>query len=285
MRSNVNLMKTKYFLVFALFITTTVLLSGCGKTDTKLASENADLKARIQKLESQLQASKSQMASQATPASQPASSPDVQSQLDEAQKKADAAADELKTLSSQVEAQKAKIDQLTRDLSTAQQARQKAEQALQLYRDKTAAAIREFQALRGTLGDQTAKLDGYHQNYLATQTAVTKLLDALPESKVRRQIVAVLGLFTHIDDIWGTANLQMQERTKQAQAEYDKFVDFGGLGPNDVVVRMGKDHILAPAEQDNADTASTRDQQIVSSEKDLDPGIKGLQDLVNGQRT
>ena len=74
----------------------------------------------------------------------------------------------------------------------------------------------------------------------------------------------------------------MQERSRAAKADYDKFVDFGGLGPNDYVVNMGKTRILAPAEQKNAVTASARDRQMVSFEKDIDLGIKNLQDLVNG---
>jgi hypothetical protein len=48
---------------------------------------------------------------------------------------------------------------------------------------------------------------------------------------------------------------------------------------------MGKEKILAPAEQDNAAMASVRDQKMVSFEKDLDLGIKNLQDLVSGQKT
>ena len=274
-------MKTKHLLGFVLFITIAALLSGCGNTDTNSGSENAALKAQVQKLEQQLKESNAKIASQA---SQPASSPDLTGQLDEAQKKAAAAADDLKSLTSQVEDQKAKIDQLTSALTNAQQAREKAEKALQLYQDKAAAAIKEIQALRNTLGGQTAKLDGYHQNYLATQTAVTKLTAALPDSKVRRGLLGVMATFTHMNEAWETANRQMQERTKAAQAEYDKFIDFGGIGPNDYVIQMGKDKILAPVEQDNAATASSRDQQMVSLEKDLDPAIKNLRDLVNGPR-
>ncbi len=281
-RSNLKIMKTKYLLGFVLFITTTVLLSGCGKADTKLESENTALKARLQKLESQLQASSSQAAPQG---SQPASTPDLTSQLDEAQKKAEAAADELKSLSSQVEAQKAKIDSLTGELAKAQQAREKAEKALQLYQDKAASAIKEFQALRSTLSGQPVKLDGYHQRYLGTQTAVTKLVAPLPESKVRREILDVLATFARINETWETADRQMEERATAAQADYDKFVNFGGVGPNDYVIKMGKEKILAPVEQANAATASGRDQQILSLGKDLDLGIKNLQDLVNGQKT
>jgi len=280
MGSNVKNMKTKSFLVVASFITVTVLVSGCGKTDTNLASENADLKARVQQLEQQLKESGAQVASQGA---QQASTQDFKSQLDEAQKKAESAANELNSVRSQLEAQKQKIDELTRELSNAQQAREQAEKALQLYRDKTASALKQFQALRGTLGDQTLKLDGYQQNYVATQTAVTKLVDALPESKVRRAIVGVLAAFTRINDTCETAARQMQARTKEARANYDKFVDFGGLGPNDYVIQMGKDRILAPAEKDNAATASQRDQQVISLEKDLDLGLKNLQALVNGR--
>jgi chromosome segregation ATPase len=273
-------MKTINLPGFALFITLALLLSGCGKTDTKLASENAALKARVQKLEQQLQASTSQSTS---PASQPAASPDLTGQLDEAQKKAEAAETELTSLRSQVEAQKAKIDGLTSELSAAQQAREKAVQALKLYQDKAASAIKEFKALRSTLDGTTVNLDGYHQNYLATQTAVNKLAAALPESKVRRQIMAVLATFTGINDTWETAARQMQERTAEAKANYDKFVAFGGLGPNEYVVAMGKDKILAPAEQANAATAAQRDEQMISFEKDVDLGIKNLQALVSGQ--
>ncbi len=277
-------MKAKNLLRFALFITISVLLSGCGKTDTKLQSENADLKARIQKLEQQLQASNSRTPAQESPASPSASAQDLKSQLDEVQKKADTAAEDLKTLNSQVEAQKAKIDELTQQLSKAQQAREKAEKALQLYQDKAASAIKQFQALRSALGDR-ANLDDYHQNYLATQTAVSKLVGALPESKVRREILGVLATFTHVNDTWATAALQIQERTKAAQADYDKFVDFGGVGPNDYVVKLGKDKILAPAEQENAATAAKRDQQMVSMESNIDLGIKNLQALVSSQKT
>jgi len=156
---------------------------------------------------------------------------------------------------------------------------------LQLYQDKATSALKQFQALRSTLGNPTAKLDDYHQNYLATQSAVADLLAALPESTVRRQIVGVLAGFTHLNDIWETADRQMQARTQAAQAEYDKFVGFGGLGPNETVVKMGKDKILAPVAQDNAATAASRDRQMVSQEKDLDLGIKNLQASVNGQQT
>jgi outer membrane murein-binding lipoprotein Lpp len=285
MGSKVKTMKTKYFLVFALFITVTVLMSGCGKTDTNLASENADLKARVQQLEQQLKESGTRVASPGSQGSQPASIQDLKSQLDEAQKKAEAAANELKSVSSQLETQKQKIDDLMRELSDAQQAREKAEKALQLYQDKATSALKQFQALRNTLGDQTLRLDGYQQNYVATQTAVTKLVDALPESRVRRAILGVLATFTCINDTCKTAALQMQARTKTAQANYDEFVHFGGLGPNDYVIQMGKDKILAPAEKDNAATASERDQQVVSLEKDLDLGLKNLQALVNGPST
>ena len=83
----------------------------------------------------------------------------------------------------------------------------KPRQALKLYQDKAASAIKEFKALRNTLDDKTAKLDGYHQNYLATQTAVIKLVDALPESKVRRAILGVLATFTHVDEHLGNRRL------------------------------------------------------------------------------
>ena len=274
-------MKTKNLLCFALFITITMLMSGCGKADPKLESENAALKARVQKLESQLQAASS---GTAAPASTSAANDDLKTQLEEAQKKADAAADQLKTLASQAEAQKAKIDELTRQLSDAQQAREKAEKALQLYQDKAASAINELKSLRSSLGDQTAKLDGYHQNYLATQTAVTKLTDALPESKVRRSILGVLATFTQVNDTWETAALQMQQRTKAAQADYDKFVDVGEFGHSDYLSNMGKSKILAPAEQENAATAAKRDEQMVTFAQELDLGIKKLQDLVNGPK-
>jgi myosin heavy subunit len=281
-RSNVKIMRTINLLCFALFITITVLLTGCGKTNPKLESENADLKARIQKLEQQLQVSNAQMASQA---SQPASTPDLKGQLDEVQKKADTAANDLQTLNGQVEAQKAKIDELTRDLSNAQQAREKAEKALELYQDRAASAIQQFQALRSTLVDKTAEVDAYHQNYPAAQTAVTKLVDPLPESKVRRAILGVLATCTHMNDTWETAARQIQARTKTAQADYDKLLTIDGIGTNDYSINMGKNRILAPAEQENAATASRRDQQMVSLEKDLDLGIKNLQALVNGSST
>jgi DNA repair exonuclease SbcCD ATPase subunit len=277
-------MKTK-FLGFALLITITVLLSGCGKTNPGLASENASLKAHVQKLEQQLQASSGKTAPQGSQEAPPAANLDLKNQLDEAQKKAAAAAEDLKTLTSQVEAQKTKIDELTRELSNAQQAREKAEKALKLYQDKTASAIKEFRALRSTLADTTAKLDAYHQNYLATQTAVNKLVAGLPESKIRRGILGVLATFTQMNDTWETADRQIQERTKTAQTDYDKFVDFGGVGPNDYVIKIGKEKILAPAERANAETASMRDEQMASFEKDLDLGIKNLQELVAGQKS
>ena len=293
MRSNVKTMKTKHFLVFALFITITVLLSGCGKADPKVESENAALKARLQKLEQQLQATKTQTAPQASPDA----SQDLKSQLDEAQKKAEAAADELTTLHSQIEAQNAKINGLTRDLANTQQARDKAEKALQLYQDKAASAIKEFKTLRSalgvtnilggtnSLGGTNAMFDAYHQKYLATQKAVTNLAGVLPESKVRREILGVLAICTRINGAWETAAWQMQERTKTAQADYDKFVNLEGIGSNDYVIKLGKSKILGPAEQENAATASSRDQQMASMEKDLDLGIKNLQVLVNGQQT
>lgn len=280
MGSNVKIMRTRYFLVFALFVTVTVLVSGCRKTDTKLASENADLKARVQQLEQQLKESSTQVVSPGAPASQPASTRDVKGLLDEAEKRVEAAANELKSLNSQVETQKQKIDELMRELSNAQQAGEKAEQALHPYQ-QAASAVMQLQALRSSLCDNTLELDGYRQNYVATQSAVRKLVDALPESGVRQAILGVLATFTRINDTCQTAAAQMEARTKTARANYDKFVDFGGLGPNDYVIEMGQDKILAPAEKDNAATASIRDQQVVSLEEDIDLGLKNLQALMN----
>ena len=201
--------------------------------------------------------------------------------LDEAQKKADAAADELKSLTAQVDAQKAKIDDLTSQLTAAQQARDKAEKALQLYRDRTASAMRQFQTLRQTLNDKAALAGAFHQNYLATQSSVSKVLSTLPESKIRRQIASVLASFTQVDGACQTAAQQIQARSAQAKADYDKLMDFGGLGPNPTTIQMGKDKILAPAEQDNAATAARRDQQVLMLEKNLDQGLKNLQALAN----
>ena len=284
-------MKTSYFPVFALFITVTVLVFGCGKTDKNLASENADLKARVYQLEQQLKESSNQAASPGAPGSQSASARNAKGLLDEAQKRVEAAANELKSLNDQVETQKQKIDELTRELADAQQAREKAEQALQLsqgkatHPDKAISALMQLQALRCALPDNTLTFDGYQQNYVVTQSAVSKLVDALPESGVRQAILAVLATFTRINDICETADLQMEARTKTAKANYDKFVDFGGMGPNRYVIEMGHDKILGPAEKDNAATASQRDQQVASLRKDLDLGLKNLQALMSGPGT
>ena len=282
-RSKVKIMKARNLLRFVLFISITALLSGCQKTDSSLQSENADLKARVQQLEQQLQASHGQAA--ATTQSLSASTQGLQGQLADAQKKADAAADASNSLSSQVDALKQKIDELTRQLSVAQQAQQNAEKALQLYQDKAGAALKQFQALRNTLGGPTAGLDRYHQNYLATESTVANLVAALPESTVRRQIVGVMAQFMHLDNTWETADRQMQARTRDAQATYDQFVAFGGMGPVDRLVELGQDRILAPVKEENAATASNRDRQMVSGVKDVDQGISHLQALLNGQPT
>jgi chromosome segregation ATPase len=284
MRSNVKIMKTKNLLGLALFITITALLSGCAKTDAGLQAENADLKARVQQLEQQLQqlhASNSEMASSAS--SHSAISQDLQGQLADAQKKVDAATDESKSLSSQVDALKQKVDELTRQLADAQQAKENAEKALQLYQDKATSALKQFQALRSTLSAPATGFDRYHQNYLATQSAVADVFGSLPESQVRRQIVVVLAQFKHVDDIWQTADREMQARTREAQADYDQLMDFGGLGPNRYTVELGKDRILAPVAQDNAATALRRNRQMVSQEKNLDAEINNFQALLNGQ--
>ena len=275
-------MKTKYFFVFVLFMTVTVLMSGCGKTDTKLASENADLKARVEQLEQQLKASGAPVPPQGAPDSQQAAIQDLRNQLDEAQKKADAAANDLKAVSIQLQAQQQKVADLTQELSIAQQARQKAEQALQLYRDNSASALKQFIALRSTLDDQTFDLDRYPPKYAAMQATVAKLVAVLPESQVRRAIMDVWSAFKQINDTCVIAHRQMAARTQTAQANYDKFVDFGGMGPNNYVIEMGKEKILAPADKANAETASTRDQRVLSQKKDLDAGLKNLQALLSG---
>jgi hypothetical protein len=291
-------MKTKHLLGFTLFITTALLLTGCGKAKSNLESENASLKAHVQKLEQQLKESNTRIASQgsAQPGLAPATNLDLTSQLDEAQKKAEAAANDLAAISSQVEAQKAAIDKLTRELTEAQQARQRAEKALLLYQEKAATAVKEFKTLRSTLGGTNtmggtntlggtnAMLSGYHQKYLAMQKTVTNAVGVLPDAKVRREILGVLALFTRIDETWETADRAIQARASEAKADYDKFVDFGGIGPNDTVVKMGTEKILMPAAEENAATAARRDLQMVSSVKDVDLGIKNLQDLLSGQR-
>jgi chromosome segregation ATPase len=273
-------MKTKNLFYFALCAVLTVLSSGCQKTDSSLASENADLKARVQQLEQQLHASQGQAASAQ---SQAASAGDMQSQLAEAQRKADSSTGQLKSLSSQVDTLKQQIEVLTRQLTEAQQAKENAQKALQLYQDKAGAALKQFQALRGTLNGSTANLNGYHQGYLATQSAVNNSLAALPESRIRRQIVAVLTQFAQVDNIWQTAERQMQARTQEAQTAYNQFVDLGGLGPVDRLVELGQEKILAPVKQENAATAANRDRQMAASEKNLDLAIQNLQAMMNGR--
>jgi len=277
--------KTKYLLAFALFITVAVLVPGCGKTNKNLAAENADLKARVQQLEQQLKESGTQAASP------PASTENLKHTLDEAQKRVEAAADELKTLNSQVETQKQKIDELTRELTDAQQAREKAEQALQQCQDKAThpdmaiSALMQLQALRCALPDNTLNFDGYQQNYATTQSAVKKLVDALPESGVRQAILEALATFTRINDVCQAAAAKMEARTNTAKANYAKFIDFGGMGPNDYVIAMGHDKILGPAEKDNAATAAKRDEQVAVLRKDLDLGLKNLQALMSAPGT
>lgn len=273
-------MKTRTLLGLALCIIVTAFLSGCGKTDANLQSENADLKARVQQLEQQLQASSGKAAAP----SASASNQDLQGQLAEAQKKADAADDELKSLQGQVDSLKQKVDDLTRQLTASQQARQNAENALQLYKDKASSALRQFQALQKSLGGQPPEFDAYHQKYIAAQAIINSSLTALPESTVRRQIASVRAQFVRLDNIWETANQQIQARTAEAQAQYDKFIQFGGLGPNRYVLQIGKDKILGPAEQANAAAISSRNQQMVSSAKDVGEGIEKLQALLNGQQ-
>ena len=114
---------------------------------------------------------------------------------------------------------------------------------------------------------------------------MTGLAEALPESAVRRQMMAVLAVFTRMNDICETTDQQMAARTREAKAKYDKFVEFDGLGPNRYVIELGKEKILAPAEQANAAAAAERDQQVTALEKDLDLGIKNLRTLANGQST
>ena len=109
-------------------------------------------------------------------------------------------------------------------------------------------------------------------------------LAVLPESKVRRQIVGVLAMFTQVDEVWQTADRQMQARTQEAKTSYDNFVNLGGLGPNDRLIQLGQERILAPVAQKNAATAADRDQKIVAAEKNLAAGIQNLQALV-GQST
>jgi hypothetical protein len=272
-------MRTKHTLSVALAITLAVLLSGCGKGNPKLESENAALKARVQKLEQQLKATGGQMAS---PGAQPGAVEDLKRQLAEVQKQAEENANQLTLVNSLVETQKVNIDDLMQELSRCQQATEKANQALKLYQDKASSALKEFQALRGTLGSPTAKADEYHLNYLAMQKSVTGLVSGLPESKVRRAITGVLSTYTRVNDVWEAAGELMEARTREAQEEYDKFVDFGGLGPNDLVVKMGKDKILVPAEQANAAMVTVRDEKMDSFVKDIDQGIKNLQALMSG---
>jgi len=276
-------MKSKFAFVFALVITLTALtaiLAGCGNSSANLAAENANLKARVQKLEQQLKAANQKPAPAATDNS---AVEGLKGQLDEAQKSASTTDALLKSLTDEINVQKAKIDDLTRQLAAAQQARDKAVSALQLYQDTATSALKQFQALRSTLGDKTLNVAGYRKSFPAAQTAVTQMANALPESKVRRQIMAVLASFTHLNDTCNVTDQQVQARTAQAKAEYDKLIDFGGLGPNPYVIKMGKDRILAPAEQANSAALIQRNQQVVAQEKDLDQGLKNLQFLVTGQ--
>jgi len=277
-------MKTKYRLAFVSFITLTVLVSSCKKADTNLASENAQLKARVQQLEQQLKEAGTVVPPPAAPESSQASVLALKSQLDEAQKKAESTADNLKANNAQLATQQQKIDDLTGQLSAAQQAADKAEKDSQLCRDKSA-ALMQLQTLRSTLADEMPGLERFPQNYAAAQPGVTKLAAGITDSKVRSAVASVWAVFTRINDTCKAATAQMDERSRIAQANYDKFVDFGGMGPNDYVIAMGKEKILEPAKTDNLATAAMRDEQVISLKKDLDVALKNLEALVNGQST
>lgn len=247
-----------------------LLLTGCG--NAKLETENAELKTRLENLERQLQDSNKQIGSQQTQINY------LQGELDGAKKTADKSETDLKSASVQIEKQKESVNKLTRDLSDCQKDKEKNEKQLEIYHGKAASAVGELKALRSSLDEQTIKLDSYNQNYLNTKMQVTRLVEGLPESGVKRNIVATLLVFKGIENTWEDANKEIEERTKHAQHDYDTYGQ-----PSNVRALKERVNILREALNANFVSASNRDQKIASYKGDIDKILNNLESLINGE--
>lgn len=254
-----------------------MLLSGCGKA--KLEADNAALKTQLEKLQQQLQDSSKQIGAQQATINY------SQSQLDEAKKRADKSDVELKSVNSQIETQKEKIQSLTKNVSDCQKDKEKDEKDLERYRDKTKSAVGGLKALRSTFEEQTIQFDSYSHNYLETKMETMKLVDALPESEVKRKILGTLQFFSDIKNTWENANNEMTKRIEKAQendeSEYRRIYAIN-------VARVASLHrqlVVLGAQKENLVTKLNRDLKISSSKQEIDQQLKKLQDLMNGQKT
>lgn len=263
-------MQFKVFKLTAILSLASLLFAGC---DSAVKHENATLKNEVANLQQRLQDIRAEAATNKVSIER------IRAEFDQQNSVFLKTKEELSASKLQLEMLRVNLDKLTKDLSEETKAKEKAEKALESYRDKTSAAYRELKALRGIFDEKSVKLVDFNQNYLTAKREVTKLVDAMPESSVKRRIFAIVESFSEIKTVWEKSIEDMENRQAQGKIEILGWNTVGGVGKNSVEKVEGEGKIRIKVIEDMGAIAKSRADKVANLKTDIDRQLQELREV------
>lgn len=190
---------------------------------------------------------------------------------------------QLREIRTEVVADKSALENVTKELSETKKAKEKAEKALEIYRDKASSAYRELKSLRGIFDESSVKLDEFSRSYLSAKMEITKLVDVVPESQMKRQIISVLQLFSDIKTIWEKSNQDMEDRQDQGNRELRYWIEVDSLDKGPLTKIGGQTDIKLKTIEAVEAVELNRILEIHTKKRGIDQQLEKLKEALNSE--
>lgn len=226
----------RYLFIFSGLLFT-LIFSGCGQS--KLEKENILLKTeldattkRADKAETDFKSANSEIEAQKTNIA------NLKESVDEKQKTNESLTSDLKQANSEIVATKTNLEDLKNTISDIkksndeyQKTKEKLEKSLEIYRDKSTAAINKIKALRSTLNEDSVDASDYTRNYLNTKMAVEELLSEIPEkSEARVKVSRALVGFSFINAAFVNTDKSIDDIKYKINTAYRRELSYSNYG-------------------------------------------------------
>jgi len=163
---------------------------------------------------------------------------DLKKSIDEEQKTNEMLTSDLKQANSEIVSAKTNIEDLKNSIDDikksndeSQKEKEKLEKSLEIYRDKSTAALNKIKALRSTLNEGDVDTSDYTRNYLDTKMRVEELLSDIPEkSEVRVKISSALIGFSFINNAFIGTDESINDTKYQINTAYQQELSLSNYG-------------------------------------------------------
>ncbi len=272
-------MKIKSFFRYALLGLCSLVLVGCNSElkheNETLKREQDALKKDASSLQQQLQEMRAEIATSKSATDR------LKDELDQSKESLLKLKEELSSARIRLDMQNINVEKLTKDLMESQKAKEKAEKSLELYRDKASAACRELKSLRGSFDESTIQFDDFNRNYIATKMEVTKLIDVLPESEIRRRIVAILQTFSGMKTAWEDSQEENKRLKSQCELKLFRWNGEARLNVlNEIETTKGRIRILEEQVEAEKSTKARLFVRFELGKAESDQSLQKLQSLL-----